>query len=88
MSLVVDPAFATNGYVYVYYTPKRTHASQGGGVIARFQHADNNGGMTARGDLETLEVTRSASFVAVAPSYYFLPLFSFPPACQIAGAVD
>nr|WP_256368363.1 Ig-like domain-containing protein [Mangrovicoccus sp. HB161399] len=46
LDITLDPDFETNGYFYLYYTP----ADPKNAVIARFQHQENSGGLTARGD--------------------------------------
>ncbi|MFW2514662.1 PQQ-dependent sugar dehydrogenase, partial [Demequina sp. SO4-13] len=47
IDVAIDPDFATNGYVYLYYHPK----SAGKGRIARFTHVENTGGTSSRADL-------------------------------------
>ncbi|AUV82844.1 hypothetical protein C2R22_15360 [Salinigranum rubrum] len=46
ISIVVDPQFLQNGYFYLYYQPATPAQSR----VARFQHVENSGGLSSRGD--------------------------------------
>lgn len=52
-SIVLDPNFQQNGYVYLYYVrasdPNRAR-------VSRFTHRENTGGLSSRGDLSTERV--------------------------------
>lgn len=52
LDLELDPNFADNGWVYVYYTPDAPRR----GRISRFRHVENGGGLTSRAELSTEEV--------------------------------
>ncbi|WP_170330703.1 LamG-like jellyroll fold domain-containing protein [Ruegeria arenilitoris] len=51
LAVEVDPEFETNGYVYFYYT--MLEDGEGKTTVSRFQHIENGGGASSRGDLST-----------------------------------
>ena len=52
LDITLDPDFANNGYIYLYYTP----ANPARAVIARFEHRENAGGLTSFGDTNSRTV--------------------------------
>ncbi|MBG6212019.1 glucose/arabinose dehydrogenase, partial [Labrenzia sp. EL_126] len=49
LDITLDPDFANNGYIYLYYTPINPENAR----IARFQHQENSGGLTSSADLSS-----------------------------------
>ncbi len=51
LAVEVDPNFDTNGYVYFYYT--QLENGQGKTTVSRFEHQENAGSSSSRGELST-----------------------------------
>ena len=49
LDITLDPDFSSNGYFYLFYTPSNPSKAS----IARFEHQDNAGSLTSRGDLSS-----------------------------------
>ncbi len=49
LDIALDPDFATNGHLYVYYTPGSPERAR----ISRFTHIEHQGGTTSRADLSS-----------------------------------
>ncbi len=47
--IAIDPQFVQNGYFYVYYQAATPSESR----VSRFQHVENSGGLSSRGDLSS-----------------------------------
>ncbi|NOT29293.1 MAG: hypothetical protein HOP15_02460, partial [Planctomycetes bacterium] len=48
LDAAIDPSFPVEPYVYLFYTP-----ANGSARIARFTHAESDGGLTSQGDLSS-----------------------------------
>eukprot|EP00050_Salpingoeca_kvevrii_P007362 m.295683 g.295683 ORF g.295683 m.295683 type:complete len:777 (-) comp13240_c0_seq1:505-2835(-) len=51
-SIVLDPNFNKNKYFYVYWSPKNPEFFR----ISRFEHKENSGGLSSRGDFDSEEI--------------------------------
>jgi glucose/arabinose dehydrogenase len=47
LAIEVDPNFETNGYFYLFYTNKAEYKT----TVSRFQHSENTGGVSSRGNI-------------------------------------
>jgi glucose/arabinose dehydrogenase len=50
LDIAIDPAFPTQPYIYIFYTPT-TGPAGGRARVSRFTHLQNAGGVASRGDL-------------------------------------
>jgi glucose/arabinose dehydrogenase len=74
VSIVLDPQFLQNGYFYLYYQPATPAQSR----VARFQHVENSGGLSSRGDLSS-EVVVWENPDTYVGEYHFGGGFGFGP---------
>ena len=52
LDIAIDPDFANNGYIYLFYTPASPAAAQ----IVRYHHEENSGGLTSTASLSSATV--------------------------------
>ncbi|MDS9468928.1 Ig-like domain-containing protein [Paracoccus sp. MBLB3053] len=53
LDITLDPDFESNGLFYLYFTPGDSPLTP---VIAKFQHVENDGGLTSEGDVGSQEI--------------------------------
>jgi glucose/arabinose dehydrogenase len=69
-AMALDPDFGSNGYFYLHYTFKERAGVPAVNVLARFEHRENSGSTSSRGDYSTRTVLWTEDVPATVCCHY------------------
>jgi glucose/arabinose dehydrogenase len=69
-AMALDPDFETNGYFYLHYTFKERAGVPAVNVLARFEHRENDGSTSSRGDYSSRTVLWTEDVPATVCCHY------------------